>query len=227
MQFFSNNDYVIKLKNVSVNHNDIFVLQDINFTIHKGEFYYLIGKTGSGKSTLLKTLYADMPLKNGEGIVAGFDLNNLEYSEVPFLRRRLGIIFQDFQLLTDRNVEENLLFVLRATGWKDKNLISEKIDKVLSQVGMQWSLKKMPHQLSGGEQQRVVIARSLLNDPLILLADEPTGNLDPNVAEEVLSLFLDINKGGMAVLMATHNHLLVEKYPNKILKCKNGRICCG
>ncbi len=227
MKFFSNDEHIIKLKNVSVNHNDIFVLQDINFTIHKGEFYYLIGKTGSGKSTLLKTLYADMPLKNGEGVVAGFDLDNLSYSEVPFLRRRLGIIFQDFQLLTDRNVEGNLLFVLRATGWKDKNLISEKIYKVLSQVGMQWAFKKMPYQLSGGEQQRVVIARSLLNDPLILLADEPTGNLDPDIAEEVLSLFLDINKGGMAVLMATHNYLLVEKYPSKILKCKNGRVYCS
>ena len=215
---------IIQIKKASISQGDKFILEDITFNIYQGEFCFLIGKTGSGKSSLLKTLYADLPLKYGAGYIADFDLGELKYLEIPYLRRRLGIVFQDFQLLIDRNVEDNLIFVLKATGWDDKVSIRHRISEVLMKVGMDWSLKKMPYQLSGGEQQRIVIARALLNDPLILLADEPTGNLDPEVGEEVLSLFFEINKGGTAVLMATHNYQFVEKYPNRIIKCNNGRV---
>ena len=182
------------------------------------------GRTGSGKSSLLKTLYADLPLKSGLSEVVGYSLSEIKNKEVPFLRRKIGIIFQDFQLFTDRTVHENLSFVLKATGWTDPILIKERIGEVLLQVGLLEALNKMPHQLSGGEQQRIVIARALLNNPSILLADEPTGNLDPDVADGIFKLFQDINKKGTAILMATHNHELLRKYPYRVLKCEKGKL---
>lgn len=215
---------IIQARALTVFHDRTPVLQDANFSIDRGEFVFLIGKTGSGKTSLLKTLYADLPVKLGEVAVAGFALRTIKRSAVPFLRRKLGIIFQDFQLLLDRNVEENLRFVLKATGWRSKAAIQQKISEVLMKVGLDWAGKKMAHQLSGGEQQRIVIARALLNDPMILLADEPTGNLDPEVAEGIFSLFLNINRGGTAVLMATHNYELLEKYPARVLTCTNGYL---
>lgn len=184
----------------------------------------MIGKTGSGKSSLLKTLYAELPVKSGTVQVVDFDLHAIKRSQIPFLRRKLGIVFQDFQLLSDRSVEENLWFVLRASGWKSQASIKHRIAEVLMQVGLDWASKKMANQLSGGEQQRVVIARALLNDPLILLADEPTGNLDPEVAQSILSLFLEINQGGTAILMATHNYGLLSKHAYRVLKCEYGRV---
>mmetsp|Transcript_16846 Transcript_16846/g.38841 ORF Transcript_16846/g.38841 Transcript_16846/m.38841 type:complete len:260 (+) Transcript_16846:13618-14397(+) len=198
------------------------VLRDVNFVICSGEFAFLTGATGSGKSSLLKILYADLPLRTGRVDVAGFRLGSMKRSALPLLRRRLGIIFQDFQLLTDRSVAENLWFVLRATGWKKKREMKQKIAEVLMKVGLGWAAKKRAHQLSGGEQQRVAVARALLNDPLILLADEPTGNLDPGVALDILKLFLEINKRGTAVLMATHNPDFLKHYPARVLKCHEG-----
>jgi cell division transport system ATP-binding protein len=192
--------------------------------VEQHEFVFLIGRTGSGKSSLLKTLYADLPLKSGLSEVVGYSLSQIKNKDVPFLRRKIGIIFQDFQLFTDRSVQENLSFVLKATGWTDPILIKERIGEVLIQVGMLDALSKMPHQLSGGEQQRIVIARALLNSPSILLADEPTGNLDPDVADGIFKLFQDINKKGTAILMATHNHELLRKYPYRVLKCEKGRL---
>jgi cell division transport system ATP-binding protein len=192
--------------------------------VEQHEFVFLIGRTGSGKSSLLKTLYADLPLKSGLSEVVGYSLSEIKNKEVPFLRRKIGIIFQDFQLFTDRTVHENLSFVLKATGWTDPILIKERIGEVLLQVGLLEALNKMPHQLSGGEQQRIVIARALLNNPSILLADEPTGNLDPDVADGIFKLFQDINKKGTAILMATHNHELLRKYPYRVLKCEKGRL---
>jgi cell division transport system ATP-binding protein len=192
--------------------------------VEQHEFVFLIGRTGSGKSSLLKTLYADLPLKSGLSEVVGYSLPEIKSKEVPFLRRKIGIIFQDFQLFTDRSVHENLSFVLKATGWTDPILIKERIGEVLLQVGLLEALTKMPHQLSGGEQQRVVIARALLNNPSILLADEPTGNLDPDVADGIFKLFQDINKKGTAILMATHNHELLRKYPYRVLKCEKGKL---
>ncbi len=200
------------------------VLNEVNFSVEQHEFVFLIGRTGSGKSSLLKTLYADLPLKSGHAEVVGYSLSQIKNKEVPFLRRKIGIIFQDFQLFTDRSVFENLAFVLKATGWTDPILIKERIGDVLLQVGLTEALNKMPHQLSGGEQQRVVIARSLLNNPSILLADEPTGNLDPDVADGIFKLFQDINKKGTAILMATHNHDLLRKYPYRVLKCEKGKL---
>jgi cell division transport system ATP-binding protein len=200
------------------------VLSDVTFSVEQHEFVFLIGRTGSGKSSLLKTLYADLPLKSGLSEVVGYSLSEIKNKEVPFLRRKIGIIFQDFQLFTDRSVHENLSFVLKATGWIDPILIKERIGEVLIQVGLLEALNKMPHQLSGGEQQRVVIARALLNNPSILLADEPTGNLDPDVADGIFKLFQDINKKGTAILMATHNHELLRKYPYRVLKCENGKL---
>ncbi len=214
---------------VNVNQASIFqgintVLSEVNFTIDKGEFAFLIGRTGSGKSSLLKTLYADLPLVMGEASVAGFNLNGIKSKQIPFLRRKLGIVFQDFQLFPDRTVAENLNFVMRATGWKEKAKMKSRLIEVLMGVGLGGAGSKMPHQLSGGEQQRVVIARALLNEPSILLADEPTGNLDPEVSEGIFKLFQEINRRGTAILMATHNYELLKKYPYRILKCENGKL---
>lgn len=200
------------------------VLNNVNFSVEQHEFVFLIGRTGSGKSSLLKTLYADLELKNGMVEVAGFDLRKIKSKEIPFLRRKIGIIFQDFQLFNDRTVAENLAFVMKATGWTDKVKIKSRMAEVLMLVDLNNALDKMPHQLSGGEQQRVVIARALLNEPSILLADEPTGNLDPDVSEGIFKLFQEINKKGTAILMATHNHDLLRKYPYRVLKCENGEL---
>jgi cell division transport system ATP-binding protein len=200
------------------------ILQNVSFSIEKDEFVFLIGRTGSGKSSLLKVLYADLPLKMGQAEIVGFNLEKIKKREVPFLRRKLGIVFQDFQLFPDRSVAENLFFVMRATGWKDNAKMKNRMFEVLLQVGLADAATKMPHQLSGGEQQRVVIARALLNNPSILLADEPTGNLDPDVADGIFKLFQEINKNGTAILMATHNHDLLRKYPYRVMKCEKGQL---
>ncbi|MDA1268116.1 MAG: ATP-binding cassette domain-containing protein [Bacteroidetes bacterium] len=215
---------VLSMTQATIFQGENPVLSDVTFSVEQHEFVFLIGRTGSGKSSLLKTLYADLPLKSGLSEVVGYSLSQIENKEVPFLRRKIGIIFQDFQLFTDRSVHENLSFVLKATGWTDPIQIKERIGDVLLQVGLLEALNKMPHQLSGGEQQRVVIARALLNNPSILLADEPTGNLDPDVADGIFKLFQDINKKGTAILMATHNHELLRKYPYRVLKCEKGKL---
>jgi cell division transport system ATP-binding protein len=215
---------IITLSNVNIFQSFNLILSNVNLEIEKGEFVYLIGKTGSGKSTLLKTIYGDVKLAEGEGTIAGFRLNQLKESQIPYLRRKLGIVFQDFQLLTDRSVNANLLFVLEATGWKDQIKMKEKIAEVLDKVGLATKGFKMPNELSGGEQQRIVIARALLNDPEIILADEPTGNLDPETSEGIMRLLFDISKSGRAVLMATHNYPLIEKFPARIIKCEKGRL---
>lgn len=217
-------DQVVTVRNACIYQEDRLILQDLNFDIEKGEFVFLIGRTGSGKSSLLKTLYADLPLKLGQINVAGFQLDKLPRKKIPFLRRKLGIIFQDFQLLYDRTVAENLYFVMRATGWKDMSKMKERLAQILMMVGLGAVGNKMPHQLSGGEQQRVVIARALVNEPVLLIADEPTGNLDPDVSKGIFQLFLDINNSGTTVLMATHNHNLIREYPTRILKCEDGRL---
>jgi len=208
--------------NIFQDHNT--VLSDINFEIEKGEFVYLVGRTGSGKSSLLKTLYADLPLRLGDIQVCGQNIRAIKGSEIPRLRRKLGIIFQDFQLFHDRSVGENLIFVMKATGWRDNTKMRGRLTEVLMQVGLGSVEKKMPYQLSGGEQQRVVIARALLNEPQILLADEPTGNLDPEVSHGILKIFQQINKSGTAVLMATHSYGLIKKFPSRILKCEDGKV---
>lgn len=213
---------IIRVKGLTVFHGLQPVLREINFRLQPGEFVFLTGQTGSGKSSLLKTLYADLPLRAGEVQIAGFELGMLKKADIPRLRRKLGIVFQDFQLLMDRNVEENLFFVLKAIGWKNRSLMRKKVAEVLMNVGLDWAGKKMAHQLSGGEQQRVAIARALLNDPLVLLADEPTGNLDPDVSQGILSLFLEISQTGTAVLMATHNYKLLDKHPARVLQCHQG-----
>lgn len=215
---------VISLKNASIFQHKRCILKNVNFEIGKGEFVYLIGKTGSGKSSLLKTLYADLPAKEGELSIADFDLRNIKRRDIPMLRRKIGIVFQDFQLLYDRNVEDNLTFVLNATGWKDKAAISKRIDEVLKQVGLSHKRKSMPHQMSGGEQQSIAVARALLNDPVLILADEPTGNLDPETTNDIMSLLLDISAKGKAILMATHNYNLILKYPSRIIKCDDGIV---
>ncbi|HLT73358.1 MAG TPA: ATP-binding cassette domain-containing protein [Cyclobacteriaceae bacterium] len=218
------NEPVVQVKEASIFQEHSTVLADINFEIAKGEFVFLVGKTGSGKSSLLKTFYADLPLRLGEIIVAGYSIRKIKPSEVPLLRRKLGIIFQDFQLFPDRSVAENLVFVMRATGWRDNGKMRARISEVLMQVGLGSVEKKMPHQLSGGEQQRVVIARALLNEPQILLADEPTGNLDPEISDGILKLFQQINKSGTAILMATHDYRVIKKFPTRILKCEDTRV---
>jgi cell division transport system ATP-binding protein len=215
---------VIKLDNVDVYQQKHLVLTNVNLHIDKGEFVFLIGQTGSGKSSLLKIIYGDLHISSGEGHAGGYDLKKLTEKDVPYLRRKLGIVFQDFQLLTDRTVEDNLRFVMNATGWKDKTLIAERIKDVLEKVGLRSKMKKMPHELSGGEQQRVVIARALLNDPEIILADEPTGNLDPETSEEIMLLLKDISRSGTAVLMATHDYHIIRTFPSRIIKCDNGKV---
>lgn len=224
MSYLITSDPVVRVKDASIFQEQKAVLENLNFEIDKGEFIFLIGKTGSGKSSLLKTLYADLPLRIGEINVAGFQLDKIKKKDVPFLRRKLGIVFQDFQLLYDRTVAENLLFVMKATGWKDKSKMMDRLAELLMMVGLGAEGNKMPHQLSGGEQQRVVIARALVNEPILLIADEPTGNLDPDISKGIFELFLNINKSGAAVLMATHNHNLVKDYPARILKCEDGHL---
>ena len=215
---------VVRLQQACVVQEERIILQDLNLELGKGEFAYLIGRTGSGKSSLLRTLYADLPLRAGSGEVAGFRLETIKPRDVPYLRRRVGIIFQDFQLFADRTVADNLLFVLRATGWRDSGKMKKRLAEVLMRVGLGLAGNRFPHQLSGGEQQRVVIARALLNEPLILFADEPTGNLDPEVAEGILQLFTEINRSGTAVLMATHNYELLQRHPSRIFKCEGNRL---
>lgn len=215
---------VIRLKNVDIYQQKHLVLSNVNLEIAQGEFIYLIGQSGTGKSSLLKIIYGDLYITNGEGLIAGFDLKKLKDNEVPFLRRKLGIVFQDFHLLNDRTVEKNLEFALKATGWTDKNLIKNKMLDVLEKVGLRSKLNKMPHELSGGEQQRVVIARALLNDPEIILADEPTGNLDPSTSEEIVLLLRDIASSGTAVLMATHDYQIIRNMPARILQTADGAL---
>lgn len=218
-------DDIINLKNAKIVQKNFTVLSHVNLHIKRGTFCYLIGKTGSGKSSLLKVLYGHLPLKEGDGEVVGFDLKKLKTSDIPNLRRRLGIVFQDFQLLTDRSVEKNLLFVLEATGWKDKNLMDDRINEVLTSVGMQTKKHKMPHQLSGGEQQRIAIARALLNHPELILADEPTGNLDPETSNDIMTLLKSIStERQCAVLMATHDYHMIQNFPGEAIKCEDGGV---
>ncbi len=216
-----NDNILVKLVNAKVKQHNTLIINNVNLEIHKGEFIYLIGKTGTGKTSLLRMLYGELPLNEGSGIVADFELNKLTYKQIPFLRRKLGIVFQDFQLLTDRNVRDNLLFVMKATGWKNDQLMISKTTEVLRLVGLEDKALKMTHELSGGEQQRIVIARALINDPGLILADEPTGNLDPETADEIIGLLWKISKNGTAVLMATHDYRVVEKFPARILKAEN------
>lgn len=215
---------LIDFKDVEIYRDELLVLQHVDLTVKKGEFVYIIGKVGSGKSSLLKTLYAEVPISQGEASVLEFNLNALKSRQVPLLRRKLGIVFQDFQLLIDRSIDENLAFVLKSTGWKDKVLIQERIREVLDQVGMANKGYKMPHELSGGEQQRVVMARALLNAPAIILADEPTGNLDPETGAEIVGLLHRIREAGTTVLMSTHNMSFVQTFPGRVLKCENNRL---
>ncbi|HEX2532386.1 MAG TPA: ATP-binding cassette domain-containing protein [Chitinophagaceae bacterium] len=218
-------DAIIEIRNANIYQGDSMVLQDVNLTVNKGEFVYLVGKTGTGKSSLLKTLYGELPMREGEGTVAGFNLRELTWKTVPYLRRTLGVVFQDFQLLTDRNVNENLKFVLKATGWKDDKLMNEKIADVLDKVGLKSKGFKFPFEMSGGEQQRVDIARALLNSPKLILADEPTGNLDPETSDEIMQLLFHISRDfGTAIIMATHDYIVIRKYPARMLRTEGGRI---
>lgn len=215
---------VLELKDAKIYQRESLILNEVSVTIEKGEFVYLIGKTGSGKSSFMKTLYGDLPLQKGTGQIVGFNLKTLKEKDIPFLRRKLGVVFQDFKLLNDRTIKDNLLFVLNATGWKDKSAMDEKINEVLDKVAMKAEAQKYPYQLSGGEQQRVGIARALLNDPELILADEPTGNLDPQTSVEVMEVLQEINKNGNTILMATHDYALLLKYPSKTLKCDDNQI---
>lgn len=215
---------MLQLKDASIFQRENLILSHVDLDINKGDFNYIIGKTGSGKSSLMKTLYADLPLQEGEGSIVGFDLIKLKENEIPYLRRKIGIVFQDFKLLNDRTVFDNLLFVLKATGWKNKEEIDEKINDVLEKVDMKTKGFKLPYQLSGGEQQRIAIARALLNNPEMILADEPTGNLDPKTSIEIMNVLEDINKGGITVLMATHDYALILKFPHKTIKCEGNKV---
>ncbi len=216
---------IIEIKNANIYQGNNLILQDVNLTINKGEFVYLVGKTGTGKSSLLKTLYGELVLKDGDATVAGFSLKNLNWKQVPFLRRNLGVVFQDFQLLTDRNVNDNLKFVLKATGWTDEKLMTDKILEVLDQVGLKSKGFKMPFELSGGEQQRVDIARALLNSPKLILADEPTGNLDPETSDEIMNLLFHISRDfNTAIVMATHDYIVVQKFPARLIRTEKGKV---
>ncbi|HMK25542.1 MAG TPA: ATP-binding cassette domain-containing protein [Chitinophagaceae bacterium] len=216
---------IIELRHANIYQGSNLILQDVNLTVNKGEFVYLVGKTGTGKSSLLKTLYGELPLTEGEGTVAGYSLRGLDWKKVPYLRRNLGVVFQDFQLLTDRNVNDNLKFVLRATGWTDEKLMDEKIQDVLDKVGLRSKGFKMPFELSGGEQQRIDIARALLNSPKIILADEPTGNLDPETSDEIMALLINISKDyNTAVVMASHDYIVVQKFPARMIRTERGMI---
>jgi cell division transport system ATP-binding protein len=217
-------DIIIELQNCQIWQQDHLVLSNVNLSVRKSEFMYLVGKVGSGKTSLIKTLNAQIPLKEGTGIIAGYNLTKIKNREIPLLRRKLGIVFQDFQLLIDRNVHDNLEFVLKATGWKNKNEIEERIGDVLEKVGLERKGYKMPHQLSGGEQQRVVIGRALLNDPDIILADEPTGNLDPETSEGIVRLLKDISTTGRAVIVATHNYTILKRFPARTVKCEKDKL---
>jgi cell division transport system ATP-binding protein len=215
---------IILLHGVRIFQRENLVLNNVDLSVQKGEFLYLIGRTGSGKSSLMRTLYGDLPLKEGEGHVCGFDLSKLKRSQVPYLRRRIGIVFQDFQLLTDRTVKQNLLFVLKATGWSDTKRMDERVAQVLEKVSLANKGYKMPHELSGGEQQRVSIARALLNDPELILADEPTGNLDPETTGEILDLLFDISRSGRSVIMATHDYSHMKKFNTRVVRCENEQL---
>lgn len=216
---------IVSIKNAKIFQGSNLILSDVNINVNKGEFVYLVGKTGTGKSSLLKTLYGDLPLKEGEGMVADYDLRQMTWKKVPYLRRSLGVVFQDFQLLTDRSVHENLKFVLKATGWKDNKLMEEKINDVLDKVGLKSKGFKMPFEMSGGEQQRVDVARALLNSPKLVLADEPTGNLDPETSDEIMRLLFQISKDfNTAVVMATHDYIVINSYPARMLKTERGQV---
>ncbi len=216
---------LVSLNNVSIYQGNSLILENVNFSVNKAEFVYLVGKTGTGKSSLLKTLYGELPLQKGTGTVVGFDLKQMDWKKVPYLRRNLGVVFQDFQLLTDRNVHENLRFVLRATGWKDEKLMEEKINDVLDKVGLKSKGFKMPFEMSGGEQQRIDIARALLNSPKLILADEPTGNLDPETSDEIMQLLFQISRHYQtSIIMATHDFIVINRYPSRMLKTERGRV---
>ena len=216
---------IVELRNANIYQGQSLILQDVNIIVNRGEFVYLVGKTGTGKSSLLKTLYGDLSLREGEGNVVGYDLPSLDWKKVPYLRRNLGVVFQEFQLLTDRNVNGNLKFVLKATGWKDDKLIDEKIADVLDKVGLKTKGFKMPFELSGGEQQRVDIARALLNSPKLILADEPTGNLDPETSDEIMQLLFHISRDyGTAIVMATHDYPVINKFPARTIKTERGKV---
>jgi cell division transport system ATP-binding protein len=218
-------EIIVELKQANIYQGDNLILQSVNLIVEKGQFVYLVGKTGAGKSSLLKTLYGDIPLREGDGLVAGFDLRQMDWKKVPYLRRTLGVVFQDFQLLTDRNVNDNLKFVLKATGWKDVRLMDEKIADVLDKVGLKSKGFKMPFEMSGGEQQRVDIARALLNSPKLILADEPTGNLDPETSDEIMQLLFRISRDyGTSIIMATHDYRVINKFPARMVRTERGQV---